>query len=103
MTFGKIEATVLFVHNLDACTTFYRDTLGFKTTFSDDVSIGFKLGEQDFLLLNEALWAPDASFVVANLASFPEEYQGGRAEIVFLDGRPNVVLAPAARQMKWGP
>jgi len=61
------------------------------------------ISEQDFLLLNEALWAPDASFVVANLASFPEEYQGGRAEIVFLDGRPNVVLAPAALQMKWGP
>jgi lactoylglutathione lyase len=51
MTFGKIGAIVLFVHDLEACTRFYRDTLGFQTTFSDDVSIGFKLGEQDFLLL----------------------------------------------------
>jgi lactoylglutathione lyase len=51
MTFGKIGAIVLFVHDLESCTGFYRDTLGLEKTFSDDVSIGFKLGDQDFLLL----------------------------------------------------
>jgi hypothetical protein len=32
-----------------------------------------------------------------------EVYHGGRAEIVYLDGRPNTVLAPFAQQLKWGP
>jgi hypothetical protein len=61
------------------------------------------VSEEDFQLLNEALWAPDASFVATVLASSPELYQGGQAEIVYLDGRPKVVLAPFAQQMKWGP
>lgn len=69
------------------------DTVTGWTTFSGP----------DFELLNEALWAPDASFVVAAIAPAPEVYQGGQAEIVYLDGRPKVVLTPFARQMKWGP
>ena len=56
-----------------------------------------------FELMNEALWAPDASFVVVAFAPTQEVYQGGQSEIVYLDGRPNVVLAPFAQQMKWGP
>ena len=56
-----------------------------------------------FELMNEALWAPDASFVVVAFAPNPDTYQGGRAEIVYLDDRPNVVLTPFAQQMKWGP
>ena len=61
------------------------------------------LSTGDFQLLNEALWAPDASFLVAVLAPSPEVYQGGQAKIVYLDGRPSVVLAPSAQQMRWGP
>ncbi len=61
------------------------------------------LSTEDFQLLNEALWAPDASFLVAVLAPSPEVYQGGQAKIVYLDGRPSVVLAPSAQQMRWGP
>jgi hypothetical protein len=45
---------------------------------------------------NEALWAPDASFVVVT-------DEDGRAEVVHLDGRPHVELSGFARQMKWGP
>jgi hypothetical protein len=69
------------------------DTVTGWTTFSGP----------DFELLNEALWAPDASFVVAAIAPAPEVYQGGQAEIIYLDGRPKAVLTPFARQMKWGP
>jgi hypothetical protein len=61
------------------------------------------LSTEDFQLLNEALWAPDASFLVAVLAPSPEVYQGGEAKIVYLDGSPSVVLAPSAQQMRWGP
>jgi hypothetical protein len=60
-------------------------------------------GAEDLQLLNEALWAPDASFLVAVIAPSQEIYQGGQAKIIYLDGRPSVVLAPSAQQMKWGP
>jgi Tol biopolymer transport system component len=55
-----------------------------------------------FELMNEALWAPDASFVVVAFAPDQDIHQGGRAEIVYLDGRPNVLLTPFAQQIKWG-
>jgi hypothetical protein len=58
---------------------------------------------ETFPLLNEALWAPDASFLVVVTAPSPEIYQGGEVRIVYFDGRPGVVLAPSAQQMKWGP
>jgi Tol biopolymer transport system component len=61
------------------------------------------ISTEDFQLLNEALWAPDASFVIAALAPTREVYQGGQAEIIYFDGRPSVVLTPFAQQMKWGP
>ncbi len=80
-----------------------RSPLRLVRSAPDGVTRRTALSQEDFQLLNEALWAPDASFVVAALASTPEVYQGGQAEIVYLDGRPNVVLVPFAQQMKWGP
>lgn len=56
-----------------------------------------------FDMMNESLWAPDATFVIVASAPVPDVYQGGRAEIVYLDGRPNVELATFAQQMEWGP
>jgi hypothetical protein len=56
-----------------------------------------------FEQLNEALWTPDASFVIVVTAPSPEIYQGGQAKIVYLDGRPGLDLMPSAQQMKWGP
>lgn len=56
-----------------------------------------------FELMNEALWAPDATFVVVAFAPDQDVHQGGRAEIIYLDGRPNIELTPFAQQMKWGP
>ena len=56
-----------------------------------------------FELMNESLWAPDAGFIVVAFAPTGDIYQGGRAEIVYLDGRPNVTLTPFAQQMRWGP
>src|SRR5512147_192259 len=52
--FQQIDATVVFVQDLEACTRFYRDTLGLQPVFSDDVSIDFKLGGRDFLLLKRS-------------------------------------------------
>lgn len=59
---------------------------------------------ETYELLNEALWAPDASFVVTAVASIPEIYQGGEARLIYTDGQRGVVsLLPFAMNMKWGP
>jgi hypothetical protein len=59
--------------------------------------------EENFAQMNEALWAPDASFVIVALGSNQDVREGGSAEIVYLDGLPNVPLVNFAQQMKWGP
>ena len=61
------------------------------------------LSPETFELLNEALWAPDASFLIAVIAPSQEIYQGGEAIIVYLDGRPSIPLTSFAQRMKWGP
>jgi Tol biopolymer transport system component len=82
---------------------FGRSPLQLVRSAPDGVMGRTVISEEDFQLLNEALWAPDASFVIAALAPAQEIYQGGQAEIVYLDGKPNVLLTPSAQQMKWGP
>lgn len=69
----------------------------------DGVTDRTVLRSETFERMTEALWAPDGSFVVVAFAPSEEPAEGGQAEIVYLDGRPNVVLAPLARQLKWGP
>ena len=54
MAFGKITAIVLIVQDLNKVMTFYRDVLGLPPTFNDDVSYGFKLGDQDLVVLQVA-------------------------------------------------
>ena len=56
-----------------------------------------------FALMNDALWAPDASFVVVAIGADATSYLGGQAEVIYLDGRPSVVLTTFAQEMKWGP
>jgi WD40 repeat protein len=80
-----------------------RPPLQLVRSAPDGVTGRTVISSEDFTLLNEALWASDASFVIAALASSPEIYQGGQAKIVYLDGRPSQVLTPSAQQMQWGP
>ncbi|MFT3890188.1 MAG: hypothetical protein QM730_01020 [Anaerolineales bacterium] len=61
------------------------------------------LNPGNFQLMNEALWAPDASFVVIAFAPTQDVYNGGQAEVTYLDGRPSMVLTTYAQNMKWGP
>jgi len=61
------------------------------------------LKDTTFQMMNEALWAPDASFVIEADAPVQDVYQGGVPAIIYLDGRPEVQLAEYAMQMKWGP
>jgi hypothetical protein len=82
---------------------FNRAPLQLVRSAPDGVTGRTVLNGGDFHLLNEALWAPDASFVVAALAPDQNTNQGGQAEVVYIDGRPNMVLTQFAQNMKWGP
>jgi len=61
------------------------------------------LRPETFELMNESLWAPDASFVLAAIAPIQDVYQGGRVDMYFTDGQPVISLIPFAMEMKWGP
>jgi len=63
------------------------------------------LRDENFVLMNEALWAPDASFViVASLLGRNWDLDGGVLELYYTDRQKEVVwLAPLGEQMKWGP
>ena len=80
-----------------------RSMLQLVRSAPDGVTGRTVISSQDFQLLNEALWAPDASFVIAVIAPAREIYQGGEAEIVSVIGGPTVSLIPSAQQLKWGP
>ncbi len=47
----KVNATVLFVEDLDRAMQFYRDTLELDVVFNDDVSFAFSMEGQDFALV----------------------------------------------------
>jgi hypothetical protein len=78
-------------------------TLELVRSAADGVTGRTILKGDNFLSMNEALWAPDASLVVIAFAPSADVQRGGRAEVVFLDERPNVALTEFAEKMKWGP
>lgn len=62
------------------------------------------LRPETFENMNEAIWAPDASFVIIANPALPEIYQGGAAQLYYTDGQKAMVsLIPYAMKMKWGP
>lgn len=63
------------------------------------------LRDENFLLMNEALWAPDASFVIVATAPARNWNQdGGVLELYYTNGlKDGIWLAPFGKQMKWGP
>jgi Tol biopolymer transport system component len=61
------------------------------------------LKDTTFQMMNEALWSPDASFVIESDAPVQDVFQGGVPAIIYLDARPEVQLAEYAQLMKWGP
>jgi hypothetical protein len=63
------------------------------------------LREENFVLMQEALWAPDASFVIASTRLERRSDQvGGVLELYPTDGQKDSIwLAPYGGKMKWGP
>jgi hypothetical protein len=53
--------------------------------------------------LNEALWAPDASFVIVARAADPATYEGGLIELYYADPSMGMIsMMPAGKELKWG-
>ena len=71
----------------------------------DGVTDRTVLRDENFVMIEEALWAPDASFViVATAVGRAWDQDGGVLELYYTDGQKSRVwLAPFGRQMKWGP
>jgi hypothetical protein len=63
------------------------------------------LRNENFVLLNEALWAPDASFAIVATAPSRDWNQGGGVLALYStdEQKGAVPLVPFGRQMKWGP
>jgi Tol biopolymer transport system component len=80
-----------------------RESLQLVRAAADGVAGRAVLLPDVFDKMNESLWSPDASFVIIVSATNDQMWQGGQAEIVYLDGRPRVTLVPFAQKMKWGP
>ena len=68
----------------------------------DGVTNRTQLLPEMFTNVNEILWAPDASLAVVVATSDPNVYAGGAARVVYVDGRASLVIAPEARQLRWG-
>lgn len=90
--FRKLTATVVFVKDLATCTAFYLDTLNLSESFRDDVSIGFKMGDQDFLLLKET--------AAAEMVGDRALAQGAGHRVLLCIGVENVDAACAALTAK---
>ena len=71
----------------------------------DGVTDRSVLRDENFVLMDEALWAPDASFVVVSMAPARNWNQdGGVLELYYTNGQKSMVwLAPLGYQMRWGP
>lgn len=71
----------------------------------DGVTNRTVLRNDNFVLMDEALWAPDASFVIVATAPDRNWAQGGGVlEMYYADGKIGPIwLAPFGREMKWGP
>jgi hypothetical protein len=81
-----------------------RTPLQLVRSASDGVTNRTVLRPEIYENMNEALWAPDASFVITAIAPIQEVYQGGAAELVYTDGQKDgIPLVPFAFEMKWGP
>lgn len=69
---------------------------------ADGVTGRVALFPDTFKRINESLWSPDGSFVIVAIATNDQMWQGGQAEIVYVDGSPRIQLLSFARDMRWG-
>ena len=94
-----------FFANLPATEEFVsRPPLQIVRSAPDGVTGRTVLLPETFQLMNEALWAPDASFVIAAIAPTDAVYAGGALELFHTHAEAGfLTLAPFGQQLKWGP
>lgn len=80
-----------------------RPPLQLVRSAADGVTSRTVLRPETFESMNEALWAPDAGFVIVANAQNDQIHQGGAAQLYYTDGRPMIPLVDYAHSMKWGP
>ena len=80
-----------------------RSQLQLVRSAPDGVTGRTVLRPEIFELLNEALWAPDASFVITAKAPTDTIYAGSVIELYYTDGSSMISLLPFGQQLKWGP
>lgn len=84
---------------------FEAPVLNLVRSAPDGVTNRTVLRSENFRLMDESLWAPDASFVI--VATAPErswDQGGGVLELYSTDAQKSPVwLASFGQQMKWGP
>ena len=81
-----------------------RPPLQLVRSAADGVTGRTVLRPEIFENMNEAIWAPDASFVIVANPALPEIYEGGAAQLYYTDGQKAMVsLVSYAMKMKWGP
>ena len=81
-----------------------RPPLQLVRSAADGVTNRTVLSPEIFNTLNEALWAPDASFVITASGPIADVYQGGIVEMYYTDGQGAMLpLLPFAFELKWGP
>ena len=81
-----------------------RPPLQIVRSAADGVTGRTVLRPETFQNMNEALWAPDASFVIVANPAVPEIYQGGAAQLYYTNAQKAMLpLLPYAMKMKWGP
>jgi hypothetical protein len=72
-------------------------------TAPDGVTSLAVLRPETFTSFNEALWAPDASFVIVAKAPADTIYAGGVLELYYTDSTKSMIsLLPFGQQLKWG-
>ena len=70
----------------------------------DGVTNRTVLRPETFENMNEALWSPDASFVIVANPEIPDIYVGGEAQLFYIDEQKAMIpLMPFVQDMKWGP
>jgi hypothetical protein len=98
---GQLYYFYAAVPNMDGFMT--RAQLQLVRSAADGVSGRTVLRPETFERMTEALWAPDASFVIVANAQDEQTYQGGAAQLYYTDGRPMIPLLPFSFSMQWGP
>ena len=80
-----------------------REALQLVRAAADGVTGRTVLLPDFFEQINEALWSPDGSFVILAQGTNDQMWEGGQLELIYVDGRPRVVLTSFGRELKWGP